>query len=94
MQLLKNIFLFLLFILFSLFAFVFITRNTNQVAIDFLFYKTPYIPFSLWLILFFILGGILGVLTSLYLLIKERRLRKQIEKRLKTTSELITGPSN
>ena len=84
----------LLVILVSIIFFLcaaFITRNPTMVEVDLLFKQLPAMAISHSLIGFFISGGLLGLLVSSWLLFKERRARLSAEKRLRTTSQLITG---
>ena len=69
----------------------FITRNPAVVEVDLLFKQLPAMAIPHSLIGFFISGGLLGLLVSSWLLFKERRARLSAEKRLRTTSQLITG---
>lgn len=69
----------------------FITRNPTVIEVDILFKQLPAMAISHSLIGFFISGGVLGLLVSSGLLFKERRARLSAEKRLRTTSHLITG---
>ena len=69
----------------------FIARNPTVVEVDLLFKQLPAMAISHSLNGFFIRGGLLGLLVSSWLLFKERRARLSAEKRLRTTSQLITG---
>lgn len=65
--------------------------NNAPVSLDMLVFQFGEQPLSLWLILFFIVGALAGLLASSLLILKEKGARLRVEKRLKTTSKLITG---
>jgi uncharacterized integral membrane protein len=91
MRIVKTLLLVILVSATVLLCAAFITRNPAVVEVDLLFKQLPAMAISHSLIGFFISGGLLGLLVSSWLLFKERRARLSAEKRLRTTSQLITG---
>ncbi len=74
-----------------LFGLAFIVHNQAMVSVDLLFIRLPEWNLSLWLIVFFVAGGVSGLTLSATLILKEKSARIRVEKRLRTTSKLITG---
>ncbi|MEE3241309.1 MAG: LapA family protein [Pseudomonadota bacterium] len=91
MRIVKTLLLVLVVITIVLLCAAFITRNPTVVEVDLLFKQLPAMAMAHSLIGFFISGGLLGLLVSSWLVFKERRARLSAEKRLRTTSQLITG---
>ena len=91
MRIVKTLLLVIMVSTIVLLCAAFIVRNPTVVEIDLLFKQLPAMAISHSLIGFFISGGLLGLLVSSWLLFKERRARLSAEKRLRTTSQLITG---
>ena len=91
MRIVKTLLLVLVVITIVLLCAAFITRNPTVVEVDLLFKQLPAMAMAHSLIGFFISGGLFGLLVSSWLVFKERRARLSAEKRLRTTSQLITG---
>ena len=91
MRIVKTLLLVIVVITIVLLCAAFITRNPTVVEVDLLFKQLPAMAMAHSLIGFFISGGLLGLLVSSWLVFKERRARLSAEKRLRTTSQLITG---
>ena len=91
MRIVKTLLLVIVVITIVLLCAAFITRNPTVVEVDLLFKKLPAMAMAHSLIGFFISGGLFGLLVSSWLVFKERRARLSAEKRLRTTSQLITG---
>tara|TARA_B100000768_G_scaffold130706_1_gene121358 strand:+ start:270 stop:554 length:285 start_codon:yes stop_codon:yes gene_type:complete len=91
MRIFKTLLVIILVSIIVLLCAAFITRNPTVVGVDLLFKQLPPMAISHSFIGFFISGGLLGLLVSSWLLFKERRARLNAEKRLRTTSQLITG---
>jgi len=75
----------------ALFSLTFISHNPAQIAVDLLLFQLPPARVAIWLLVFFIAGCLLGCLAFFVLWLKERVARRRVEKRLQTTSQLITG---
>lgn len=91
MKILKWILVFILIVVVILLSIAFITHNPTIVEVNLLLMTLPKAKLAVWLIVFFVLGGVMGVLVSSALLVKEKAARLRVEKRLQTTSKLITG---
>tara|TARA_S200000501_G_scaffold83340_2_gene75522 strand:+ start:1962 stop:2246 length:285 start_codon:yes stop_codon:yes gene_type:complete len=91
MRIVKSLFLIIVVSTIVLLCAAFIARNPTIIEVDLLIKQLPAMAISYSLIGFFISGGLLGLLVSSWLLFKERRARISAEKRLRTTSQLITG---
>ena len=91
MRIVKTLLLVIVVITIVLLCAAFITRNPTVVEVDLLFKQLPAMAMAHSLIGFFISGGLFGLLVSSWLVFKERRARLSAEKRLRTTSQLITG---
>ena len=91
MRIVKTLLLVIVVITIVLLCAAFITRNPTVVEVDLLFKQLPDMAMAHSLIGFFISGGLFGLLVSSWLVFKERRARLSAEKRLRTTSQLITG---
>ena len=71
----------------------FVTHNQTIVSVDLLFGSVNEAQLGVWLIGFFIMGGILGLLASSALLIREKAARVRLEKRMRKSSKIIAGYS-
>ena len=93
MRILKTIFLVIMAVLVFVLSLAFITHNQTPISVNFLWAQLPELAVSSWLIIFFVAGGLFGLGVSSLLLLKEKQARLRVEKRLRTTSKLITGHS-
>lgn len=91
MRFLKAIFFLIIAILVFMLSLAFITHNQTAVSVDLLLMQLPEAPIATWLIVFFVLGGVFGLIASSLLIFREKQARVRVEKRLRTTSKLITG---
>lgn len=91
MRFLKAIFFLIIAILVFMLSLAFITHNQTAVSVDLLLMRLPEAPIATWLIVFFVLGGVFGLIASSLLIFREKQARIRVEKRLRTTSKLITG---
>ena len=73
------------------FGLAFVTHNQTEIAVDLLAFTGPTWPISLWLLLFLAGGVFVGMLVSSMLVFKEKAARRRVEKRLSTTSQLMSG---
>ncbi len=73
------------------FGFAFLVNNQQAVVIDLVLVQLPATQLGVGLVLFFIAGALLGMAMSSALMFSERVARKRVERRLQTTSKLITG---
>ena len=73
------------------FGFAFLVNNQQSVSIDLVVLQLPQLELGIWLVIFFVAGALLGMAMSSALLFSERVARKRVERRLQTTSKLITG---
>lgn len=94
MRIIKFIIFFVLAVAVFLFSLAFITHNKTPVEVDFLIIQLPAASLSSWLIAFFIAGGLFGLVASSLVIAKEKQARMRVERRLQTTSKLITGETN
>ncbi|HAB55018.1 MAG TPA: hypothetical protein DCE61_01220 [Cellvibrionales bacterium] len=94
MGILKTIFLVIMAILVFVLSLAFITHNQTPIGINLLWTQLPELAVSSWLIIFFVAGGLVGLAVSSLMLIKEKQARLRVEKRLRTTSKLITGQTS
>ena len=72
-------------------ALAFIVHNPSELTIDVLFGEEINAPVYLWLIGCFVLGGLFGLIVSSVLIAKERAARLRAERRLESTSKMISG---
>lgn len=91
MRWLKGLFLLLLLVVLIVAGLAFNTHNQNEVPLDLLFLQLPDMPVSVWVTSSFILGGLFGMLFSSFAIWREKSARRHVEKRLQTTSKVITG---
>ncbi len=77
--------------LFLLLCFAFVEHNKSVVSLDLLLVQFEAKPLSLWLVVFFLTGALSGLVASSLLLLRERAARSRVEKKLRTTSKLLTG---
>lgn len=91
MRILKAILLFIIAVLVFMVSLAFITHNQTPVTVDLLLIRLPEATLAIWLISFFVLGGLVGLIVSSLLILREKQARIRVEKRLRTTSKLITG---
>ena len=94
MRILKTIFLVIMAILVFVLSLAFITYNQTPIGINLLWTQLPELAVSSWLIIFFVVGGLFGLAVSSLMLIKEKQARLRVEKRLRTTSKLMTGQTS
>lgn len=94
MRVIKTLLLFAVLIILALIGLAFITHNQLLVTVNLLLVESIEAPIYLWLIGFFIMGGLFGLLFSSLLILKEKTARLQLERRLQNTSKLITGYSS
>ncbi|MEH6444601.1 MAG: LapA family protein [Oceanospirillaceae bacterium] len=66
MRWLKMLLVLIICILVLLVGVLFTIHNTDKVAIDLIFVQLPQASLSLWLIAFFVAGGILGTILSTF----------------------------
>lgn len=91
MRVIKLIFWVLLSLLVIAFALAFMTNNATPITLDFYVFKLGELSVGIWLALAFVAGGFTGMAASSGVIFRERAARVQVEKRLRTTSKLITG---
>ena len=91
MRFIKMILLLALVLLFAFIGLAFITHNQGLATVDLLFADPIETKISSWLIGFFVVGAALGLLTSSLLLLREKAVRRRVEKRMQNTSKLISG---
>ncbi len=91
MRIIKFIIFFVLAVSVLFFSFAFITHNRTPVEVNLLIVQLPPLSLSSWLIGFFIVGGLLGLMAGSLIIAKEKQARIRVERRLQTTSKLITG---
>lgn len=89
MRWLKMFILLLVCVLVALVGVMFTIHNTEKIAIDLVFLKLPEASLSLWLIAFFVLGGVSGFLLSGFAIVAlKTRLMSSRRKVASTTKEL------
>lgn len=72
-------------------ALAFITHNQAVASVNWLIWEPITAPVYAWLIGVFVLGGLLGLLFSSFLIAKERSARRRAERRLESTSKMMSG---
>ncbi len=91
MRFLKTLLIIIISLLVLALSFAFVAHNQTLVSVDLLFMRLPEASLSTWLIVFFVAGGLVGLCVSSALILREKQARMRVEKRLRTTSKLITG---
>jgi len=94
MRLIKGLFVLLCLLVVVLLGLAFITHNQTVVKVDLLFFAINDVKLGIWLTLFFVFGGILGLLASSALLVKEKAARVRLERRMRKSSKIIAGYSS
>ena len=94
MRIIKTLLLIIIALAVFALSLAFITHNKTQVEVDLLILQLPVASLSSWLIVFFIAGGLLGLAASSLLIMREKQARLRVERRLRTTSKLITGETS
>lgn len=80
----KKILLALILLLAAAFTLVYALNNPTQVSLDLLLYQTQSASVAVWTIIAFVLGALLSLCLSGYLLFRTRLSLSRSEKRLKT----------
>lgn len=91
MRYVKMLMLLVAVLIFAFFSLAFITHNNSLATVDLLFVEPIALRLSSWLIGFFIVGAGLGLLTSTLLVLREKALRRRVERRMQHTSKIISG---
>lgn len=94
MRIVKGLIVVLCLAIVVLAGFAFVTHNRTIVEVDLLFATISEVQLGVWLLLFFIAGGLLGMLVSTGVLLKEKAARIRLEKRMRKSSEIIAGYSS
>lgn len=94
MRFIKSLVVLLCLLVVVLLGLAFITHNQTAVQVDLLFIQVGEIRLGIWLILFFVAGGALGLLASSVLLMKEKAARMRLERRMRKSSKIIAGYSS
>ena len=87
----KRVCIFLLLAVAFFWGMLFTSENTTQVALNLVFWEFGPANMSLWIMLAFILGGLLGLIVSLLLLMKLRTHLIRAEKRADLFEKEVTA---
>jgi len=68
---------------------VFSLNNQVQVSLNFIFFHTPALGVAFWLIIAFVIGGLLGVLLTSALVMRQSMTRRRLERRLGKTEKAL-----
>lgn len=91
MKIIKFLFALIAVVLIFLLCAAFLTSNTESVRVDLLFVPVVEARLGVVLMVFFIAGGLIGLLTSGIALIKLKTEKVRLERRLKSNSQIISG---
>jgi len=69
----------------------FLSANSQAIGLDFIFIPLIEIRSGLALILFFVVGGLAGLLVSTYQIVKLQTENKRLKKRIRNNSQLVSG---
>jgi len=69
----------------------FLTANTAVVVVDPLLWSAFSIKLGSFTVLTFIAGGLLGLLSAMLIILKQRRDKALLEKRLRNSARLVSG---
>lgn len=91
MRIIKFILMLISVLILVLIGLAFVTHNQALVTVNLLLVPPVETKVAVWLISFFALGGIIGMLVSLPLLLKEKVKIRKLERRMQNTSKIISG---
>ena len=94
MQILKWIFLIFCLLVVGFFGAAFVVLNQVVVEVNLLFVSVDNVVLGVWLTVFFIAGGLVGLLVSMAFVFREKVARLRLERRMKNSSKLITSYSS
>ncbi len=94
MRFIKALLIFILLAIVAFVAFAFILHNQDAISVNLLFLPPIEATLGAWLTVFFIAGGLLGFMACTALVIKEKAARQRLEKRLQTSTKIISGYSS
>ncbi|MDX1588782.1 MAG: LapA family protein [Oleiphilaceae bacterium] len=90
MAALRKVLMILLVIALILFVLVFSLNNQQSVALDFFFFETPTAGVAIWILLTFVLGGLLGMLFTSLALFRSSLARRRAERQRQKTEKALT----
>ena len=93
MKILKYAVGFVIAVFLFLFSAAFLSSNGEPVLVDALVVPPFEVRLGIILVMVFILGGFMGLLTSAISMIKLRTEKARLQRRLQNTSQLISGYS-
>lgn len=91
MRVIRFLLLLAFVLVFIFLALAFITHNQTLVSVNLLFVPVFEAQLAIWLIGFFIAGSACGLLASMLVIIKEKTVRRRMERRMQQTSKMISG---
>jgi lipopolysaccharide assembly protein A len=91
MKWLKRIVVMLLLAMVFFWGILFAAENAKQVALNLVFLELSAQSVSLWLILSFAIGGLLGMTLSLFLMIRLRSSLRQAKRRIALLEKEVEG---
>lgn len=78
-----------LVVLLILFVLVFSLNNQEPLALDFLFHETRELGAGIWLMISFVLGGILGILATSVVVWRQKSAKRRLAKKLKKSEKAL-----
>lgn len=91
MRWLKMLLLLVLCIVIAFVGIMFTIHNTEKVSIDLIFLQLPEASLSLWLIAFFVVGGISGTVLSTFAIISLRAKLNLSRRKVQSVSKELAG---
>lgn len=91
MKWLKQLCILVLLVAAFFWGMLFTTENTAQIALNLVFWQLSPASVSLWIILAFAAGGLLGLLLNLLLVIKLRARLHRTERRAQASEKEVTA---
>ena len=79
----------LLVIFVLLVGLIFSLNNQIQVSLNFLFFRTPALGVAFWIIIAFVIGGLLGILLTSAIVMRQSLTRRRLERRLGKTEKAL-----
>jgi uncharacterized integral membrane protein len=91
MKILRNLLYILVFIVSLVAGSLFVVQNTAEAPMDLLFFQLSEQRVALWVVLSFGLGGLLGMLTSLGLVLRLRTALMKANRQLRNQTQVAGG---
>lgn len=91
MKIIKAILGLIFFLILFFVVVAFLAANTAMVEIDPLLWSRFSIKLGSFAVLTFVAGGLLGLMSAMLIILKQRRDRALLEKRLRNSARLVSG---